>query len=60
MYREIHSYANSIWDDNNDDAEPLYKRALAIGEETSGLTHPGMASILNNLANLLEAQVMWH
>ena len=43
-----------------DDAEPLYKRALAIVEETSGRRHPHVASSLNNLADLLASQVMWH
>ena len=43
-----------------DDAEPLYKRALAIGEETLGPRHPYVASSLNNLATLLDSQVMWH
>ena len=43
-----------------DDAEPLYKRALTIREETLGPRHPYVASSLNNLASLLQSQVMWH
>ena len=43
-----------------DDAEPLFKRAFAIIEETLGPRHPDVATILNNLAGLLESQVMWH
>ena len=43
-----------------DDAEPLYKRALAIREKTLGLRHPHVAGSLNNLAGLLASQVMWH
>ena len=43
-----------------DDVEPLYKRALAILEETLGPDHPKVASSLNNLAILLASQVMWH
>ncbi|NBC32727.1 MAG: tetratricopeptide repeat protein [Alphaproteobacteria bacterium] len=33
-------------------AEPLYQRAIAIGEETLGPAHPNLAIQLNNLANL--------
>ena len=43
-----------------DDAEPLFKRALAIREETLDSRHPGVATSLNNLAVLLQSQVMWH
>ena len=42
-----------------DDAEPLYKRALAIREDTLGPRHPDVASSLNNLGVLLKSQVMW-
>ena len=35
------------------EAEPLYRRALAIGEKTLGLDHPDLAAWLNNLASLL-------
>jgi tetratricopeptide (TPR) repeat protein len=34
-------------------AEPLYRRALAIGEESLGPNHPNFATRLNNLAILL-------
>jgi Tetratricopeptide repeat len=34
------------------DAEPLYKRALAIGEKALGPDHPAVAIRLNNLALL--------
>ena len=40
-----------------DDAEPLYKRALAIRKETLGPQHPQVAASLNNLALLLQTQV---
>ena len=36
-----------------DKAEPLYRRAIEIGEKTLGKDHPGVATYLNNLANLL-------
>jgi CHAT domain-containing protein len=38
------------------DAEPLYKRALAIYEKASGPNHPSVAVALNNLALLHETQ----
>jgi tetratricopeptide (TPR) repeat protein len=38
------------------DAEPLYRRGLAILEKQLGPEHPNMASALNNLAGLLYAQ----
>ena len=34
------------------DAEPLYKRALAVREKTLGPDHPDVAQTLNNLALL--------
>ena len=34
------------------DAEPLYKRALAIREKARGTEHPHVATSLNNLAGL--------
>ena len=37
------------------DAEPLYRRALAIAEASYGKDHPTVASLLNNLALLLQA-----
>ena len=43
-----------------DDAEPLYKRALAVREETLGPRHPDVATSLDNLGVILESQVMWH
>ena len=36
-------------------AEPLYRRALAIDEESFGPGHPKVATDLNNLAQLLKA-----
>src|SRR5262249_32289298 len=38
------------------DAEPLYKRSLAIYEKALGLEHPNVAMLLNNLAELYRAQ----
>jgi tetratricopeptide (TPR) repeat protein len=37
-----------------DDAEPLYRRAIAIGEKSDGPDHPVVAIRLNNLAVLLK------
>ena len=37
------------------EAEPLYSRALAIGEKSYGPDHPNVAIRLNNLAALLQA-----
>jgi CHAT domain-containing protein len=38
------------------DAEPLIKRALAIGEKALGPSHPRFANVLNHLADLYRAQ----
>jgi tetratricopeptide (TPR) repeat protein len=38
------------------DAEPLYKRSLAIREKALGRDHPDVASSLNNLAALYRNQ----
>ena len=38
------------------DAEPLYKRSLAIREKELGPDHPDVAQTLNNLAELYRAQ----
>ncbi len=38
------------------EAEPLYKRSLAIREKVLGPEHPGVAQSLNNLAALYKAQ----
>jgi tetratricopeptide (TPR) repeat protein len=38
------------------EAEPLYRRALAIDEKALGLKHPDVATSLNNLAGLLYKQ----
>ncbi|WP_309895498.1 CHAT domain-containing tetratricopeptide repeat protein [Archangium sp.] len=40
-------------------AEPLYQRALALGEETLGKNHPTVATLLNNLANLYLEQGLY-
>jgi hypothetical protein len=37
------------------EAEPLYRRALAINEASHGPDHPDIAIVLNNLALLLHA-----
>jgi tetratricopeptide (TPR) repeat protein len=37
------------------EAEPLFRRALAISEQGVGSDHPNVASALNNLAELLRA-----
>ncbi|HNM52473.1 MAG TPA: tetratricopeptide repeat protein, partial [Candidatus Obscuribacter sp.] len=38
------------------EAEPLYKRALAIYEKVRGAEHPDLATAMNNLALVYEAQ----
>jgi hypothetical protein len=38
------------------DAEPLFKRSLAIREKALGPDHPAVALLLNNLAALHRAQ----
>ena len=38
------------------DAEPLYKRVLAISQKALGPDHPDVAQSLNNLADLYSAQ----
>ncbi|MEM7741241.1 MAG: tetratricopeptide repeat protein, partial [Pseudomonadota bacterium] len=40
-----------------DEAKPLFERAVAIDEKTLGAEHPNLATSLNNLAGLLQAQV---
>ncbi len=39
-----------------DEAEPLYRRALAIREKALGPQHPDTATSINNLAGLLASQ----
>lgn len=41
-----------------DDAKPLFERALDIQENALGPNHPEVAATLNNLAGLLEDQVI--
>ena len=38
------------------EAEPLYERAIAIDEKALGPEHPTVATMLNNLALLYNAQ----
>ena len=40
------------------EAEPLYQRSLGIGKKALGPEHPAVASSLNDLAALLDLQVM--
>lgn len=49
-----HAYRASVLDAMSRYAhmEPLYRRALAIGEQAEGLSHPDVALTLNNLAEL--------
>ena len=47
LYRDQGRYA---------DAEPLYKRSLAIREKALGPDHPDVAMSLNNLAAFYRAQ----
>ncbi|CAN0517577.1 unnamed protein product, partial [Ectocarpus sp. 12 AP-2014] len=39
-----------------EEADPLYLRAIDIGENTLGLDHPALAARLNNRAGLLADQ----
>ena len=46
----------AVWLNNraeHGEAEPLYRRALAIAEKSLGSEHPEVAGFLNNLARLL-------
>ena len=48
----------AVWLNNraeHGEAEPLYRRALAIAEKSLGSEHPDVAVGLNNLAVLLRA-----
>ena len=40
-----------------DEAEPLYRRSLAMREKALGQDHPDVATSLNNIAALLENKV---
>ncbi len=46
----VHSYSKALYAE----AEPLYRRALAIDEGSYGPDHPDAAPYLNNLAELLQ------
>src|SRR5262249_35848233 len=50
LYREQRRYA---------EAEPLYKRAVAINEKALGAEHPSVATDLNNLAELYRNQARY-
>lgn len=43
---------------NYADAKPLYERSLAIDEQVYGRSHPEVATVLDNIAELLMEQVM--
>ena len=47
---------NFVLTRKDDEAEPLYRRALEIREAQLGPDHPGVAQSLNNLAELLRDQ----
>ena len=52
----LNNLADLLQDTNRlDEAEPLYRRALAICEASYGPDHPNVAIGLNNLASLLRA-----
>ena len=44
----------------HEEAEPLYRQALEIGQETLGERHPDYATRLSNLATLLRAATGRH
>ena len=53
----LNSIGDSLWRDaRHAEAEPLYKRALAIDEKALGPEHPDVATDLNNLASLYHDQ----
>jgi len=55
LYLDAH--ATILWKMGRyDEAEPLFRRALAIDEKALGPNHPNVAIRLNNLANLLADQ----
>jgi len=53
----LNKEANSLYDQGKyAEAEPLYRRVLAIREKALGPDHPSVATSLNNLAELLDTQ----
>jgi len=53
---DLNNLAELLTDTNRlSEAEPLYRRALAISEKRYGADHPNVATGLNNLAELLGA-----
>src|SRR5260370_773531 len=55
--RQLNQRALALYQqDRYADAEPLFKRALAIREKALGTNHPLVATSLNNLAELYRAQ----
>ena len=47
----------AVWDQRKyAEAEPLYKRSLAIREKALGPEHPDVAKSLDNLAQLYDSQ----
>ncbi|AOS83271.1 hypothetical protein BIU88_03405 [Chlorobaculum limnaeum] len=53
----LDAHATILWKMGRyDEAEPLFRRALTIGEKTLGPNHPDVAASRNNLALLLYAQ----
>ena len=56
MWRSASTILRDCSDTNRlAEAEPLMRRALAIGEKSFGPDHPNVAISLNNLARLLQA-----
>ena len=58
MSRQSLNNLAALYDDQGRyaDAEPLYKRSLAIWEKALGPDHPDVATALNNLAALYDDQ----
>lgn len=50
-------YQNAASQGNHEEAERLYRRALAIDEKVYGRDHPEVATVLHNIAVLLDTQV---
>lgn len=53
----LHKSRFFIFQGKYKEAEPLYKRYLAVVEKTRGPNHPDVVASLDDLAYLLQAQV---
>ncbi len=60
LFRTRNSLGNDVYDIRSGEAEPYYKRAIAIREKALGNQHPDLGLTLLNLAGLYRAQVKYH